>query len=530
MLTIKEYLSGTPKVPRPLVADAYTIGSVHISEEEKERSVFHVVPRRGMDKWHSFAKDDRLVFTGLSRILRDLFATPITMEEIEEADAFLKTFHAGGTPYLWDRAMWERIVNENHGIIPIKIEAFADGTVAFPYEPVIQVTTAVGYGGLGVWFESKLLHVWSSMERVTTLKWWFEYLKERCRKAHPSWSDAQVEFACSIMCHDFSDRAGSCAQESEVLGLAHLLVMPGTDTVAGAYQFWKNSNQSSGGCSIHALAHHTVTGFSCECEAHEALFDIGRETGITAHVSDTYDFNKTVDSLVNMIANSKVLDGWANSKNVMVLRPDSGDPVECVLHILKTCEKYGVFAESDGLKISTRIRWIQGDSMDWESMIGIINTCLENGWSPFGSGAFGVGGHLRNSIARDHTGLSMKLAAVGINARPTVKKSETPAKSSIPGEVAVIDNGGLTDRPTVYPVTFANNAANCLSGRHLLVPYFDGRRADSMDTAFKPGVLTSPAEVRANISERFFTRVRPPEVLSQDLINLRTKLLAGNNW
>jgi len=235
MLTMKEFLAGTPKVPRPLIADAYTIGSVHISREERERSVFHIVPRRGMNQWHKFAKDGRLIFTGLTRILRDFFATPVTMDEIEEADKFLKTFHAGGTPYRWDRAMWERIVNENNGIIPIEIEAFEEGTAAFPYEPVIQITTATDFGGLAVWFESKLLQVWSSIERTTTLKWWFEYLKERCRKVHPSWSEAQVEFACSIMCHDFGDRAGSCAQESEVLGLAHLLVLPGTDTVAGAY-------------------------------------------------------------------------------------------------------------------------------------------------------------------------------------------------------------------------------------------------------------------------------------------------------
>lgn len=534
MLTIKEFLAGTPKVPRPLVADAYTVGSVHISRDEKERSLFHIVPRRGMDKWHpEFAQDDRLIFTGLSRILRDLLTTPVTHEELEETDRFLKTFHAGGTPYRWDRPMWERIVNERHGIIPLKIEAFPEGVTAFPYEPVIQVTSAAGFGGLGVWFESKLLHVWSSMERTTTLKWWYEYLKARCRSVHPSWSEAQVAFACSIMCHDFGDRAGSCAQESEVLGLAHVLVLPGTDTVAGAYQYWKNSGEQSWPCSIHALAHHTVTGFRRESEAHEALYNLGRETGITAHVSDTYDFKRTVEKLVqkiggrsNRLTDSFTDSEWVNDKNIVVLRPDSGDPAECVLHILKTCEKYGVFAESDSLKISTRVRWIQGDSMDWSSMITILDMCLENGWSPFGSGAFGVGGHLRNSIARDHTGLSMKLAEVGIRHRPTVKKSDTPAKSSIPGEVIIIDND-TSDRPTVF------SAATSLTppvGRHLLVPYFDGRRADNLEEAFKPGVLSSPAEIRSRIEAEFFRRARPTQVLSEEILNLRANLLSGDNW
>lgn len=124
MLTIKQFLAGTPKVPRPLIADAYTVGSVHLSHEETERSVFHITPRRGMNKWVSFASDDRLIFTGLSRILRDLMSTPVTMDEIKEADEFLKTFHAGGTRYRWDRPMWERIVREHHGIIPLKLKPF----------------------------------------------------------------------------------------------------------------------------------------------------------------------------------------------------------------------------------------------------------------------------------------------------------------------------------------------------------------------------------------------------------------------
>jgi nicotinamide phosphoribosyltransferase len=524
MLTIKEFLAGTPKVPRPLVADAYTIGSIHLSKEEKERAVFHVVPRRGMDKWHSFATDDRLIFTGLIRILRDFFSTPVTMEEIEEADKFLKTFHAGGVPYRWDRAMWERIVTENHGIIPIEIDAFEEGTVAFPYEPMIQVTTGVGFGGLGVWFESKLLQVWSSIERVTTLKWWLEYLKKRCREIHPSWSEAQVAFACGIACHDFGDRAGSCSQESEVLGLAHTLVFAGTDTVAGAYQFWKNSGEQPGGCSIHALAHHTVTGFQREARAHEALYNIGKETGITAHVSDTNNFFATVDTLVgNLLRNDLI-----NDKNILVLRPDSGDPAECILHILKTCEKYGVYAESDGLKVATRIRWIQGDSMDWETMQSIIDLCIYHGWSPFGSGAFGVGGHLRNSIARDHTGLSMKLAEVGVKARHTVKKSETPAKSSIPGEVVVIDNG-KDDRPTVH-LAHSIGIVDPTRKSNLLVPYYDGRRATTLAEAFKPAALVSPVEVKARIASDFMRRVRPTNVLSHEILDERARMLSGDNW
>jgi nicotinic acid phosphoribosyltransferase len=323
------------------------------------------------------------------------------------------------------------------------------------------------------------------------------------------------------MCHDFGDRAGSCAQESEVLGLAHTLILPGTDTVAGAYQYWKNSGGQSWPCSIHALAHHTVTGFPAESLCHATLYNIGRETGITAHVSDTYDFDRTVNNLVDFIATD---ERARLDKNCIVLRPDSGDPIQCVLTILKACERQNLFAISDGLKVSTRVRWIEGDSMDWETMIQVLDACIANGWSPFGSGAFGVGGHLRNSISRDHTGISMKLAEVGFDNRPVVKKSETPAKSSIPGEVRVIQNGAY-DRPTVYRVT-----EQAPDGSDLLVPYYDGRRASTIEEAFKPGVLTTPAEARERIAATFFARFRPSQVLSPAVLALREEILTRDNW
>jgi nicotinic acid phosphoribosyltransferase len=513
MLTIQEFLSGTPKVPRPLLADAYTIGTVHASSEEQDRAVFHVVPRRGLSKILSFAKDDRLIFAGLIRILRDILATPVTLAELEETDKFLATFHAGGTPYTWNKEVWHRIVTERHGIIPLKIEAFQEGTVAFPYEPVIQVTTAEGFGVLGPWIESKILQVWSSIERVTTLKWWHEYLKERCTKVHPSWSPEQVEFATSIMMHDFGDRAGSCAQESEVLGLAHVLVSPGTDTVAGAYQYWKNSGEKSWPCSIHALAHHTVMGFEHEGECHRTLYELGRKTGITAHVSDTYNFEDTVDRLINKVTNDP---DWSKDSNLIVLRPDSGDPVQCIQHICRTCDKYGQFTMSDGLKVAKRIRWIQGDSMDWETIIKILNACLDMGYSPFGIGAFGIGGHLRNSISRDHTGLSMKLASVGIHNRATVKRSGTSAKSSIPGRVQVYDNK-RNDQATVFSTNEAWDTG-------FLVTYYDGIHESSLQRAFSWPVLLTPAEIRDNIRHDFFNRVQPTQVLSAPLLQLREQL------
>lgn len=570
-MNIKEFLKGTPETPRLLRADAYTIGSIHVSPDEKEAAVFHVVPRKGLDKILPFAKDSRLIFAGLRRILRDLFTKPVTVEEIEEADRFLSTAHAGGTKYRFDRDLWVRVVKENNGVIPIKIEAFREGTVAFPYEPIMQITAECGYGMLAVWFESKLLQVWSVMERVTILRWWADYLMDRAFKFNvpPKSGDSSPTtfktFAgyednkdsdypttslwneINFFMHDFGDRASSCAQESEILGEAHLYVFPGTDTFAGAYQYWKNNGEKPRGCSIHALAHHSVTGFRREQECHEALYELGKETGITAHVADTYDFKQTTEKLAGNLVTEyedygpddegnyetfELGGDWELDKNIVVLRPDSGDPVECIRFILHTCERYEIFTVVNGWKCATRLRWIQGDSMNFETMIKIMDMCEEMGWNPFRSGAFGVGGALRNNLARDHIGLSMKLAAVGKDFRPVVKRSETTAKTSIPGIVDVMydccgersENAG--HNPTVYP---RKDSIFCYGEGYSLKIWYDGTTGN-LETAFLNPCLEDNDTIQERIRNRFMDRVQPEDVLSDEIKKIREEVLNNGGW
>ncbi len=442
------------------------------------------------------------------------------MQEIEEADRFLSTAHAGGTEYRYDREMWVRVVEEYDGIIPIKIEAFREGTEVFPYEPVVQITAENGFGELAVWFESKFVQIWAPMERTTAARWWRKWLETKCRQQHPSWSDDQVQFAISIMFHDFGDRAGSCEQESEILGGAHVLVFPGTDTFTGAYQDWKDNGEEPNGCSIHALAHRTVTGFEDELKCHEILYNLGGSVGITAHVSDTNDYYRMVSLLGKRLARMD----WNLDGNIVVARPDSGDPIPSVLHVLDVCEENGLFTEDeDGNKCATRLRWIQGDSMNWTSMIQIIQAVQSRGWSPFASGAFGVGGNSRNSIARDHTGLSVKLAEVGDDFRQVCKRSNTAAKTSIPGAVQVFD--GLDEYySTVYHL---NEIPPAGAGERLLVTWYDGRNPDSdISDVFLDPCLETPGLVRERILDNFMSRTKPNEVLSERIRRRREEILA----
>ena len=76
------------KTPRLLIADSYTISSeAFASDKAKERSVYYITFRRELNKINPdvYAKDDnRIIFTGISRILDYLFYEPVTHEEIDE--------------------------------------------------------------------------------------------------------------------------------------------------------------------------------------------------------------------------------------------------------------------------------------------------------------------------------------------------------------------------------------------------------------------------------------------------------------
>jgi len=521
-IPIDEFLLGTPKVPRLLRADSYTIGTgPHASNDAKYKSVYQITPRRGFAKYlpKEFMADDRIAFAGLRRILRDLLHEPVTMHEIEETDRFMATAHAGGTAHQFDRDLWLRVVNERNGIVPVKIEAFCEGVTSFGYEPVVQITSAEGFGELAGYFESKLLHIWASSERATSLKWAQEYLKRGAKEAHPSWSDEQVNFAASIMTHDFGDRAGICSMESEVMGMAHILVAPGSDTFCAGYLDWKENGEVPRMASLHALAHRTIMGYMRENDCHAALYRLGKTTGITAHVSDTYDYFRQVEWYGEMLTGE-----WSEDENVLVARPDSGDIVKCILHVLKVCEKHNLYEvdPDSGLKMATRLRWIGSDSVTWDIMIQVIHAVIAAGWSPFASGAFGMGGHLRNSISRDHSGTSMKLCAVGNGDRPTVKKSQDAAKSSIPSVVKVIDNGNNSDVSTVYGVN-----EQC-TGENLLKVWFDGINANDLAYAFRAPALETSSVVRDRITNDFFRRAAPNAVLSDNLRGLRMQLFDEN--
>ena len=130
--------------------------------------------------------------------------------------------------------------------------------------------------------------------------------------------------------HDFGFRGCTSIEQAMIGGSAHLLNFQGTDTLVAAYhtQYVLN-NGNPVGTSIPASEHSVMTCFDNEKDAMLHMIGLFGDN-IFACVMDSYDYVEALESILPSIASAKTAKG-----GFMVLRPDSGDPVEVVLQALR---------------------------------------------------------------------------------------------------------------------------------------------------------------------------------------------------
>lgn len=454
-MNIQDYKRKNHEIPRLLVADAYTIGSNDFeSEEAKKWSNYYITARRFLDQINPdlyLKEDTRYILSGLPRIIDYLLFEPITLKEIDEADRFLmnaKVTTKGLAKFNYPRELWLEIVFKHNGRIPIEIKGLPDGSVFYPQEPIVEINNLIdGFGVLSAWFESKTLQLWASTEMTTQLEHWKLYYVDLIKKIYgDGLTEEEIDFKAGLMLHNFGDRAGICPQESVWLGETACLSFSGTDTFAGGYQYWKNSNEQLGGAiSVPALAHRNVQSYKTEYDCYRALYNHLNDGDIGSFVADLNNFedailryskNKTginENCLLGLALESKKTD---NGK-IVTCRPDSGCAIDQILWLCNLAVEYGLYEEviindKSWLK-GTTLKFIEGDGMTWGEMRSINEALLNDGFLPWEWGLYGVGGGLRNHIKRDNSGLKYALCSLGEERKSVVKFSETPAKSTLGG-------------------------------------------------------------------------------------------------
>ena len=133
---------------------------------------------------------------------------------------------------------------------------------------------------------------------------------------------------------------------------------------------------------------------------------------------------------------------------VLVIRPDSGDPLVVLPKVLEIlADKFGFETNNKGYKVlNPKVRVIQGDGINIDSLEEILNMLKLKGWSAdniaFGSG----GGLLVSGLDRDTQRFAFKCSSVTIDGvESDVYKSPITGgdKTSKRGRLKLIKTNGV---------------------------------------------------------------------------------------
>ena len=148
--------------------------------------------------------------------------------------------------------------------------------------------------------------------------------------------DADAEIAFKV--HDFGARGVSSQETAAIGGAAHLVNFLGSDTMAALLLHRKFYNCEMAGFSIPAAEHSTITSWGRENEAEayrNMLKNFAKPNALVAVVSDSWNIFEAVEKIWGEQLKQEVIDSGAT----VVIRPDSGEPVEVVSKVAQTFER-----------------------------------------------------------------------------------------------------------------------------------------------------------------------------------------------
>jgi len=380
-----------------------------------------------------------IVFFGLQMFIKSYLLSPITAAMIDEAEQILVPH---GLPF--NHKGWEHILNAHKGYLPIRIEAIPEGMVTAPSQIMAQVVnTDPACFWLTNYLETMLLRACWYGTTVASRSY-------NCKKIIAQYlrETADDLSGLAFKLHDFGARGVSSQESAAISGLAHLVNFKGTDTLAAVLAAKRYYNETAmPAFSIPAAEYATITswGRDLEQEAYRNMLAqfLGKDK-LVAVVSDSYNLWNALE-----MWGTEFKSTLQNSQGTLVIRPDSGEPVDIVLKTLHKLEAlFGCTLNSKGYKLlPPYVRVIQGDGVNITSIQAILQALKEAGFSADNL-AFGMGAGLLQKLNRDTLKFAMKASAIQINGewRDVYKDPITdPGKQSKRGRLALIrdDAGNL---------------------------------------------------------------------------------------
>lgn len=406
----------------------------------------------------------QVVFFGLQYyLMRYLQGRVVTQDTIDYAkERCAKHF---GTPDLFNERGWQLILKNHGGRLPVSIKAVPEGSVV-PVSNVLMTVenTDPDVPWLTNYLETLLAKVWYPCTIATQSR-------EMWRLIHQYAIETGDPAGVDFKVHDFGDRGSTSVESAGIGDMAHLVSFMGTDTMIGLESASEYYGAGMAGFSIPAAEHSTITSWGRENEVNAYLNMLQQfPTGLVAVVSDSYDIYRACKDLWG----KELRDAVLARDGVLVVRPDSGNPVQVVPEVLDTLgAAFGSRVNDKGYRVlNDKVRVIQGDGIDYD-MIGAILTEMKSRQWSVDNIAFGSGGGLLQKVNRDTLKFAFKCSAiqVGDDWFPVSKDPVTdPGKISKAGKMALIK------APQYKTVTYIPSGPMMLAGKDELEEVFrDGQ-------------------------------------------------------
>ena len=385
-----------------LLADAYKY-SHHKLYIPGTEYIYSYLESRG-------GKFDETVFYGLQYFLKEYLAGVVfTKEKLDEAETMLTEVF--GRKDVFDRSRFEYIIEKHGGKLPIRIKAVPEGTVV----PVRNVLMTIENTDPECFWvtETLLMQVWYPCTVASVSR----EIKKIVKKYYDETASAAAYAGIDFVLNDFGFRGASSVESAGIGGSAHLVNFSGSDTIPGSLFAKRYYNAPTApGLSIPATEHSVVTllGEKGELDIFKHILDT-YPTGTIACVSDSYNIFRACEEYWGTELKEKIL----KRDGTLVIRPDSGDPVQTLLRIFSILmDKFGYTTNEKGFKVlPPQVRVIQGDGISYSSIPGIFEALKQAGISAENL-VLGMGGALLQRVNRDTQEFALKCAYAMVNGQP----------------------------------------------------------------------------------------------------------------
>lgn len=365
------------------------------------------------------------------------------------------------------------------GYLPIRVKALPEGSVCPIRVPMMTITnTLPEFFWLTNYLETIIsCTLWMPCTSATRARLYKKELhRHACKTGFPT--DVNLGFCC----HDFSMRGMAGMEAAIISGMAHMTSFVGSETIpaiAALEEYYgANSDEELIAATVPATEHSVMCagGEEDELGTFKRLINDLYPSGFVSIVSDTWDFWNVIENFLPKLKK----DIMARDGRV-VIRPDSGDPVDIICGLrtnphfntrmkegkyyccyapfnddaeyveVSEGQYYGAYymlgkifgwntTSKDYRYPSTKVGLLYGDSITLERQKQIYLR-LENAHMAACNLVLGVGSYSYQYASRDSLGFAIKATACVVNGelKEIFKhpKTDDGTKNSLKGLIAV---------------------------------------------------------------------------------------------